>query len=150
MTKNIRVQNSGFVHLQFFDDKTDGNLIIGESQRSVPFAIKRIYYITNFNNRKAVRGKHAHKKLKQIIFCVHGSFDLHLDDGEKKQKITMNDPYVGVKLYGLIWHTMKNFSHDCVILVLADDYYDKNDYIRDYAAFKTAAKKKIVRRSAAA
>lgn len=131
----IRVRNSGVVLLQFFDDGKDGKLVIAEGTRSVPFEIKRVYYITGFENSKAVRGKHAHKQLEQYIFCVHGRFDLELDDGETKQRITMDNPYYGVRLGPKLWHTMSNFSDDCVILVLASDYYDEGDYIRDYGQF---------------
>ena len=132
---NIIVKNSGVIKLQFFNDYPDGNLVIGEAQRSVPFKIKRIYYINNLENPAAARGKHAHKKLEQYIFCVSGSFSLELDDGNMKQKIVLDNPYRGIRLGPKLWHTMSNFSEDCVILVVADDYYDENDYIRNYEDF---------------
>jgi len=135
MIKKIKVKNSGIIKLQHFDDYPDGALIIGESNKNVPFNIKRVYYINNLHNPKAIRGKHAHKKLKQIIFCINGSFVLGLDDGEIKQRIVMNNPSIGIILGGLLWHTMTNFSKDCAILVLADNYYKENDYIRDYSEF---------------
>jgi dTDP-4-dehydrorhamnose 3,5-epimerase-like enzyme len=131
----IKVKNSGVIRLQFYDDFPDGNLVIGESQKSVPFEIKRVYYINNLFNKKAIRGKHAHKKLEQIIFCINGSFKLNLDDGEIKQSIIMNNPYIGIRLGPKLWHTMSYFSDDCVILVLADDYYQEDDYLRDYNKF---------------
>ncbi len=136
MVKKIKVKNSGIIKLQFFNDFPDGNLVIGESKKSVPFDIKRIYYINNLFNKDAVRGHHAHKKLDQIIFCINGSFVLKLDDGKNKQSITMSDPYLGVRLGPLLWHTMEKFSPDCVILVLANDYYNESDYLRDYNEFK--------------
>ena len=131
----IRVNNSGVLVLQFFDDGKDGKLVIAEGKQNVPFEIKRVYYIAGMENAAAVRGKHAHKKLEQIIFCVHGSFDLELDDGQTKQTIPLANPYYGVLLGPKLWHTMTNFSKDCVILVLANDYYDESDYIRDYQEF---------------
>jgi dTDP-4-dehydrorhamnose 3,5-epimerase-like enzyme len=142
MIKKIKVKNSGIIKLQFFNDFPDGNLVIGESKRSVPFDIKRIYYINNLFNKKAIRGHHAHKKLEQIIFCINGSFVLNLDDGKTKQKITLSDPYYGVRLGPLLWHTMEKFSPDCVILVLADDYYKESDYLRNYDEFIKYLKKK--------
>jgi len=135
MNKKIKVKNSGIIKLQFVDDFPDGALVIGESRKSVPFDIKRIYYITNLSNPKAIRGKHAHKKLEQYIFCLSGTFRLHLDDGMTKQNLTMDSPYYGIRLGPKLWHIMTKFSRDCVILVLADDYYDENDYIRDYKQF---------------
>jgi len=135
MIKKIKVKNSGIVKLQFFDDFPDGMLVIGEAKRNIPFDIKRVYYITNLSNPKAVRGKHAHKKLEQYIFCLSGSFRLHLDDGETKQNITVDSPYYGIRLGPKVWHAMTKFSRDCVILVLANDYFRENDYIRDYGQF---------------
>ena len=135
MRKKIKVKNSGIIELQYHDDFPDGILVIGEAEKNVPYDIKRVYYISNLSNPKAVRGKHAHKKLEQYIFCVSGSFRLHLDDGETKQNITLNNPYFGIRLGPKLWHVMKKFSRDCVILVLASDYYDENDYIRDYEQF---------------
>jgi len=98
-------------------------------------------YINSLFNKKAHRGHHAHKKLEQVIFCINGSFVLRLDDGVRKQSLLMNDPCLGVKLGPKLWHTMEKFSSDCVILVLADDYYQESDYIRDYDAFKAYLKK---------
>jgi len=135
MNKKIKVQNSGIVKLKFVDDFPDGALVIGQARESVPFDIRRIYYITNLSNPRAVRGKHAHKKLEQYIFSLSGSFRLHLDDGRNKQNLTIDSPYYGIRLGPKLWHTMTKFSRDCVILVLADDYYDENDYIRDYDKF---------------
>jgi hypothetical protein len=137
----IKVKNSGMINLQFYDDFPDGNLVIGESLKNIPFSIKRFYFINNLYNKTANRGLHAHKKLEQIIFCVNGSFLLGLDDGNTKQKIKMDSPYYGVRLGPLLWHTMSNFSADCVILVLAADYYKESDYIRNYEDFKKFIKK---------
>jgi hypothetical protein len=74
-----------------------------------------------------------------VIFAVNGSFHLHLDDGHNECDIVMDDPSVGVLLEPMLWHTMSDYSVDCVILVLASDYYDESDYIRDYGAFKSLA-----------
>lgn len=133
--ETLVVKNSGLIRLQYFEDYPDGNLAIGEALKNVPFEIKRFYFINSFRSPQAVRGKHAHKELRQIIFCINGCFTLDLDDGENKQRITMDNPYTGIILDGLIWHEMTNFSPDCVILVVADGYYDKEDYIRDYNDF---------------
>ena len=135
MVRKIKVKNSGLIKLQVVDDFPDGNLVIGEANKSVPFSIKRVYYINNLYNRKAERGKHAHKRLEQIIFCVNGHFTLTLDDGENKQSILMNDPSYGIRLGPNLWHTMTKFSSDCVILVLANDHFNENDYIRNYQEF---------------
>jgi len=135
MIKKLKIKNAEIVKLHFFDDSPDGNLVIAESKRNVPFEIKRVFFINSLFNKKAVRGEHAHKKLEQIIFCVNGKFTLHLDDSSNKQKIIMDNPYCGIRLGPKIWLKMTNFSNDCVILVLANDYFDESDYLRNYKEF---------------
>ncbi len=135
MVKKIKVNNSSIVKLQSFDDFPDGNLIIGEGNKNIPFEIKRFYFINNLFNSKAIRGRHAHKKTEQIIFCINGSFVLDLDDGINTQRITLKDHCYGIRLGAKLWHTMSKFSKDCVILVIANDYYKSDDYIRVYEDF---------------
>ena len=141
MVKKIKVKNSGIIKLQFVDDFPDGILVIGEVKKNIPFEPKRIYYITNLSNPKAIRGKHAHKQLDQYIFCVSGTFRLSLDDGITRQNITLDSPYYGIRLGPMLWHTMSKFSRDCVILVVASDFFDEDDYIRNYKQFLEYAKK---------
>lgn len=131
----MHVKNSGIVQLQFFCDPPDGDLFIAEAQKNIPFDIKRIYFVNNLDNPEAIRGKHAHKKLWQVIFCINGSFELSLDDGVNKEKIVMDNPAQGIILASELWHTMSGFSKECVILVLASDHYDEQDYIRNYDDF---------------
>jgi len=141
MNKNLKlsVKNSGLLNLKFFKDLPDGNLFIAEARQQVPFDIERIYFINTLANPKAIRGKHAHRELKQGIFCISGSFNLSLDDGFSKQRILLNDPSCGVLLGPMLWHTMSSFSYDCVILVLASAGFNEADYIRDYDKFLTLA-----------
>lgn len=132
--KKIVVKNSGIVKLQYFDDP-DGNLIIAESGKNLPLIdFRRVYrrYVVNPN---AKIGYHAHKKTVQYIFCACGSFILHLDDGQMRQDILMDVPYIGVKLGRRLWHSMSNFEKNSMILVHASSYYDASDYIRDYQQF---------------
>ena len=114
------------------DDR--GSLIAIENNHNVPFDIKRVYYI--FDTKDGVRrGFHAHKKLKQLCICVKGSCTFLLDDGIKKENISLNHPNHGLLLEGLVWREMYDFSEDCVLMVLADEYYDESDYVRDYDEF---------------
>ena len=131
----IKVKNSGIIKFKVFKDYPDGDLFIAEARREIPFDVKRIYFINNFKDGSVVRGRHAHKKLKQVIICLSGSFDLLLDDGHKRQILKMDNPGIGVLLGNYLWHEMNNLSDDCVILVLAGDYYRESDYIRDYDKF---------------
>src|SRR5262245_20515498 len=131
----LRVRQSGIVRLQCFKDLPDGNLFIAEVNRHVPFDIKRVYFINSLANPIAVRGRHAHKTLEQLIFCISGSFVLQLDDGNTKQRITLKDPSCGIRIGPMLWHTMGSFSYDCVILVMASAPFDESDYIRAYESF---------------
>lgn len=144
MQTPIEVKNSGYVKLKLIRDERDGNLVILESLKDIPFEVKRLYYITNLENSVSVRGKHAHRQLEQVIFCIQGSFTLGLDDGITKQKILMNQVNVGIRLGKMLWHTMEDFSSGCVLLVVASDYYNESDYIRDYDEFiKTVHTEKL-------
>jgi len=138
----IKVKNSGVIELQSFDDFPDGHLTVGELDKHIPFKIKRFYVISNLFNDRAIRGKHAHKHTEQYIFCLNGKFTLSLDDGKTTQKIILDKPSVGILLGKRLWHSMSNFSKDCLILVIANDYYKENDYVRNYDEFKRLTKTK--------
>lgn len=114
------------------DDR--GNLVALESQRNIPFDIKRVYYI--FDTKQGVaRGFHAHKALTQVLVCTSGQCSVLLDDGKQKEWVTLNKPNQGLIVEPFVWHEMHDFSEDCVLMVLASDYYDESDYIRDYDEF---------------
>jgi hypothetical protein len=136
----IIVKNSGIITLPRIVDDRDGILCIMEGNRDIPFDIKRVYYINNLDSVSSVRGKHAHRTLSQVIFCVNGSFTLALDDGCRQQDVHMWQSNVGILLGPMLWHTMYDFSGGCVILVAASDYYFEADYIRDYNEFTALAK----------
>ena len=111
-----------------------GSLIAVEAQKSVPFSIRRIYYIFGTKNGSE-RGFHAHKTLNQVAVAVAGSFEMILDDGKNQTTIVLDSPHKGILIEPRVWHYMKNFSHDCVLLVMADQIYNEANYIRDYSAF---------------
>ena len=105
-----------------------------EATEDIPFEIKRIYYIYNVNDDQ-IRGKHAHRKLHQILICVHGSVDIKLENYFGSETYTLNNPSVGLYVGPDNWREMSNFTDDAVLLVLASEHYDENDYIRDYDSF---------------
>lgn len=111
-----------------------GQLIAIEECKDIPFDIKRVYYMYDTVS-DAVRGKHAHKSLQQILICTSGSCKILLDDGKEKQIVELNKPYEGLYITNAIWREMYNFSKDAVLMVLASNYYDESDYIRDYNEF---------------
>ena len=111
-----------------------GSLVALESNKSVPFDIKRVYYI--FGTKKSVsRGFHAHLNLKQVAVCVTGSCRFILDNGKQKEEIILDSATKGLLIEDLTWREMYDFSPDCVLMVLASEYYDESDYIRDYQEF---------------
>jgi len=115
-----------------------GSLIAIEQWRNVPFEFKRAYYI--FNTKAGVRrGCHAHKQLSQMIICLSGSCKLSLEDGQLREEIILASPTSALMIQGLVWRELYDFSPDCVLLVLADQYYNENDYIRDYDEFSKLA-----------
>ncbi|QOJ09270.1 FdtA/QdtA family cupin domain-containing protein [Nitrosomonas sp. H1_AOB3] len=111
-----------------------GNLTFVEANRHIPFDIRRVYYLYDVPGG-AERGGHAHKALHQLIIAMSGSFDIHLDDGYAKKTIHLNRSYNGLYVCPMIWREIDNFSSGAVCMVLASDYYDENDYYRDYALF---------------
>ena len=111
-----------------------GKLIALEKGEDFPFDIKRVYYIWG-TEEKAIRGKHAHRKLEQVIICTSGSCDFVLDDGRERVTIHLDNPTQGLHIKHNIWREFTNFSSDCVVMVLASEHYNEADYIRDYSQF---------------
>ncbi len=109
-----------------------GQLVALEELKDIPFQIKRVYYDT----AKGVhRGFHAHKSLEQILICIHGTCKILLDNGVEKKIVPLEKPYEGLYIANDMWREMYDFSPDAVLMVLASQVYDENDYIRDYNEF---------------
>lgn len=111
-----------------------GSLIALEANKNIPFDIKRVYYI--FGTKDNVqRGFHAHKQLKQVAICLNGSCKILLDDGNEKNTILLDKPEKGLVIRKMIWRKLFDFTEDCILIVLASELYDENDYIRNYEEF---------------
>jgi len=111
-----------------------GWLIAIENLKQVPFAIRRVYYI--YGTRPGVRrGCHAHRTLRQLAICMAGSCRFLLDDGKQQQIVLLDRNTNGLLIEPLVWHEMYDFSPDCVLMVLASDYYTEKDYIRERVIF---------------
>lgn len=111
-----------------------GALVALETNATVPFDIKRVYYL--FATKPNVsRGFHAHKNLEQIAVCITGKCRMVLDDGQERTSVWLDSPTKGLKISNMIWREMHDFSPDCVLLVLASEHYDESDYIRHYDDF---------------
>lgn len=133
-----RVANMGLEDCKMIDlpkiNNRKGNLTFIEAGRHVPFEIKRVYYLYDVPGGSD-RGGHAHKALHQLIIAISGSFDIHLDDGRSKKTVHLNRSFNGLYLCPMIWREISNFSSGAVCLVVASDFYDEQDYYRDYHAF---------------
>ncbi|MDD3500813.1 MAG: FdtA/QdtA family cupin domain-containing protein [Candidatus Cloacimonetes bacterium] len=115
------------------DDR--GNLSFVESNNHIPFDIKRSYLIYDVPGGQ-IRGGHAYRTLNEFIIALSGSFDLVLDDGDERKVFSLNRSYYRIYVPKMIWKNLENFSTNAVCLVLASDYYNANDYIRNYDEFK--------------
>ena len=111
-----------------------GQLVALEANRQIPFEVKRVFYI--YGTQEGIpRGNHSHYKTKQFLVAVNGSCKVTLDNGKEKETFDLNKPNLGLFQDALVWGSMHDFSNDCVLMVLADEYYDASDYITDYNKF---------------
>lgn len=111
-----------------------GSLIALEGLVDLPFEIERVYYIFG-TAAGVVRGRHAHRDLQQLAICLNGSCTFDLDDGTRKVSVQLDRPDEALRIGSMVWREMREFSDDCVLLVLASRRYDESDYIRDYEEF---------------
>lgn len=132
--KESTVYDCSIIELDKHHSDRKGNLSVVENNRTIPYEVKRTYYLYDVPGGEE-RGAHAHKKLHQLIVAASGSFDVTLNDGNVKRTFTLNRPYQGLYVVPGLWRELNNFSSGTVCLVLASEGYDENDYIRDYNDF---------------
>lgn len=129
----MKVEDAKIIDIPKIEDRR-GNLSVVEEFKNVPFHIARAYWLYDVP-AGASRGGHAHKRLKQLLIALSGSFTVTLDDGREKRRIQLNRPYQGLLIETGIWRTIDDFSSGAVCLVLASELYDASDYIYDYEEF---------------
>lgn len=112
------------INLKTFCDQR-GNLTVIE--KVIPFDVKRIFYIYGVDS--SVRGKHRHKKTIQAATCIQGACTIWNNDGRKKEEFVLDSPDKCLILEPRDWHKMYRFSSDAILMVLASEYFDANDYI---------------------
>ncbi len=134
---NVRESVAGckIIHIKTIPTVNAGELSYFEGMRDVDFEIKRIYYISKVPEGVR-RGFHAHKELKQLLFCPYGRIQLILDNKNGREEIELSDPSIGVLIDKYTWREMLWIQKDSVLCVAASDYYKADDYIRDYEEFK--------------
>lgn len=111
-----------------------GSLSFFEGTHDVPFEIKRVYYIYDAP-KGTQRGGHAHRALRQILFCPYGSIEIILDDSNERCSVMLDDPAKGLLIGPGLWREMIWHVDNSVLCVAASEYYDEKDYIRDYQDF---------------
>lgn len=128
------VEDCIVVELNQHHSDRKGNLSVVENGVTLPFDIKRVYYLYDVPGGES-RGAHAHRELSQLIVAASGAFRVTLDDGCAKKSFVLNRPYQGLYVKPGIWRDLDDFSSGAVCVVLASDVYNKADYIRDYDEF---------------
>ena len=116
-----------------FNDLGDerGKLVVIEGNISIPFDIKRVFYIYDSDDT-IVRGQHANRKTDFVLINVAGKSKVRITDGKEEFVVELNKPMMGVYIPKMIWKDMYDFSPNSVLLVLANTHYDENEYIRNY------------------
>ena len=130
---NNKVFNCSVIEIGKVHNKS-GNISVVENDKNIPFNVKRIYYLYDVPSGEK-RGGHAHYDLEQYIIAASGSFDVVLDDGVNKRKISLNNPNQALHIVPGLWRELENFSSGSICMVLASEKYSEEDYIRDYNMF---------------
>ena len=112
-----------------------GNLTFIEENNHIPFEINRVYWIYDVPGGD-IRGSHAYKTIQEFIIALSGSFDVVIHDGKEERSILLNRSYYGLYVPNLLWRRLENFSTNSLCLILASDFYNEKEYIRDFHEFK--------------
>lgn len=136
--EKIAMHNMNRVQMLEFPQRGDerGHLVIVEGGIDIPFEIKRAFYIYG-TDAEVVRGCHANRRTEFVLINVAGSSKVKVKDGEGNEAIfCLNRPHTGIYLPTMVWKEMYDFSEDSVLLVLASEHYDPEEYISDYEEFE--------------
>lgn len=119
-----------------FSQKGDerGHLVIVEGNQDIPFDIKRVFYIYG-SDQNVIRGRHANYRTEFVLINVAGTSKVRVDDGTNQKVYHLDRPHIGIYLPRLVWKDMYDFSRDSVLLCLASEHFDADEYIRDYNAY---------------
>jgi UDP-2-acetamido-3-amino-2,3-dideoxy-glucuronate N-acetyltransferase len=114
-----------------------GSLVSGEVSAHIPFEPRRFFSVMQVPS-KDLRGAHAHRRCKQFLVCMCGSLAVVVDDGRVREEVVLDDPQFGLYVPPMVWAVQYRYTHDAILLVLASDRYEPEDYIRDYDEFLEA------------
>ena len=135
--------NYEMVRLLEFSQRGDerGHLVIVEGMQDIPFNIARVFYIYG-SDKDVVRGQHANKKSEFVLINVAGTSKVRVKDGKGNEAVfSLNRPHTGIYLPSMIWKDMYDFSSDSVLLCLASEHYNAEEYIRSYEEFEKIMEK---------
>jgi hypothetical protein len=132
--ERFTVFDCNIIHLPKIHNRA-GNITPVENGIDIPFDIKRIYYLYDVPGGES-RGAHGHYKLQSFVIAASGSFDIMLDDGYNRKTVSLNRPHMGLHIRPMMWREINNFSSGAICLVLASEFYEESDYIRDYELFR--------------
>jgi UDP-2-acetamido-3-amino-2,3-dideoxy-glucuronate N-acetyltransferase len=132
-TRALRVAGAS-MHRMVRADDLRGSLVSGEVDSHIPFQPRRFFSVMHVPS-KDVRGAHAHRVCEQFLVCQIGSVAIVVDDGRVREEVVLDDPQLGLYVPPMVWSVQYRYTHDAVLLVLASDPYDPQDYIRDYDEF---------------
>ena len=124
------------INFQKIGDPSTGYISIAEFEKNIPFKIKRVYWTYHTPN-EVNRGFHAHKELQQVIVAVSGVIRFKIINSlEEELEFILDGPSKGLVIPKMYWREI-SFSHNAVLLCLASEIFDENDYIRNFKEFTT-------------
>ena len=140
--KNVTIQNSPWAEFIRFKQMGDdrGHLVVLEGQKDIPFEIARVFYIYG-SDTNVVRGKHANRKSEFVLINVSGTSKVKVDNGYITEVFELNEPHTGIYIPKMLWKDMYDFSSDSVLLVLSNEKYEPNEYIKDYDEYVSIMRK---------
>ena len=133
--------NAKFIRFKQMGDER-GHLVVVEGGKDIPFEIARVFYIYGSDNN-VIRGKHANKRSEFVLINVSGTSKVKVDNGNTSEVFELNEPHTGIYIPKMIWKDMYDFSQDSVLLVLSNEKYDPEEYIKDYEEYITMIKKNL-------
>ena len=131
------ISNCDFISFNRFDGEF-GALTAIEGNDSVPFEIRRVYYITQVPG-DVTRGFHSHRHLEQVLLCLNGSVKIRVKTPYEEEIVPLTDDSKGLYIGHMVWREMFDFTPGAVLMVLASEHYTEDDYIRDYGVYMKEA-----------
>ena len=131
----MKLEDLQIVRLPLIEDDR-GLLIFAEVDQLLPFTPQRFFVVHSVPDLQ-VRGEHAHKELHEFVVALKGSVKINILNNDGEREFLLNDPTMGLHIPPKTWRTLSEYSADAILLVLASDKYDADDYIRDLDEFKS-------------